>query len=100
MAKIGVVGKREKILCFLAAGFHIYESENLNGVFEAVKKAEEDDCVIIFISSDFSDAVPELIENYLDKTVPAVIPLPEYESAIGDGLLSGYVERAVGADIL
>lgn len=100
MPQIGVIGKREKILCFLAAGFHIYEAETSQASVEAVKKAENDGCAVIFISNDFKDIIPELIDMYNEKITPAVIPLPEGENEIGSELLSSFVERAVGSDIL
>ena len=99
MAKIGVVGSGDKIMCFLASGFSVYDAGSVDEAKVAVTKAADDGCDVIFVTSEF-DVIPWAAETYGEAITPAVIPLPDGESDVGKERLGSFVERAVGADIL
>ena len=99
MAKIGVVGSGDKIMCFLASGFSVYDAGNEEEAKAAVTRAADNGCDVIFVTSEF-DVIPWADEKYGDAVTPAVIPLPDGESDVGAKRLGSFVERAVGADIL
>lgn len=101
MSQVAVIGRREEALCFLAAGFVTYEAANSAEADVAVERAEKDGCDIIFITPEFSDTILRMEEKYGEKLVPAVIPLPLKDpTETGKNILKGYVEKAVGADII
>lgn len=102
MAKIAVVGRREDVLCYLAAGFAVYEASGDDESVAAVRKADSDGCAVIFLTPEFSHLALVLEDEFAEKLTPAVIPLPADVDGVntGTGLLKKYVERAVGADII
>ncbi len=90
MPKIGVIGERDKILCYMAAGFCIYSAASPEEAKEKIKEAKNDDCRIIYITD-------ELAKNINDDTV---VPLPVKDSDFGFERMSRAVARAVGSDIV
>ncbi len=99
MAKIGVVGSGDKIMCFLASGFSVYDAGSVEEAKSAVTQAADDGCDVIFVTSEY-DVVPWADGIYGNMITPAVIPLPDGDGNIGRNRLGSFVERAVGADIL
>ncbi|MBQ8523840.1 MAG: V-type ATP synthase subunit F [Clostridia bacterium] len=102
MAKIAVVGRHEDVLCYLAAGFAVYEAANDSEGISRVRDAEVDGCAVIFLTPELSHLALSLEDEFAEKLTPAVIPLPADIGGVntGSGLLKKYVERAVGADII
>ncbi len=100
MYKIGVIGKREKILCFMASGFSIYNARDASSAASALKNAKNDDCAIIYISPETAELIPNEIAKYSGHMTPAIIPLPSAGGGLGTAQLKKAVERAVGADII
>ncbi len=100
MYKIGVIGRRESVLSFMAAGFQIYGANDAASAASALKKAKAEDCAIIFISPETAELIPEEIAKYSAMTTPAVIPLPSKGGGFGIAQMKHAVERAVGADII
>lgn len=104
MAKIGIVGKKDEIMCFMAAGFSVYPASDGKEAFTAAENAEKDGCAVIYVTSDFAEDLIFEKKLFAGMTVPALLPLPgavnENGDDIGKLLLKNYVERAVGADIL
>lgn len=100
MYKIGVVGQRDRVMCFMAAGFSVYPAEDAAEAAKALTSAAGDGCAIIYIVPDLAGEISEEIKKYAGSPVPAVIPLPEAGGGYGITQLKGAVERAVGADII
>lgn len=100
MYKIGVVGRRDRVMCFMAAGFSVYSAENAEEASKMLTAAKNDDCAVIYITPDLADEISEDIKKYAGVPIPAVIPLPEAGGGYGITQLKGAVERAVGADII
>ena len=90
MPKIGVIGEREKVLCYMAAGFCIYPASSPEEAKEKIKEAKNDNCRIIYITDD-------LAKNIQDGSV---VPLPVKDSSFGFDRMSHAVARAVGSDII
>ena len=101
--KIGVIGKRDAVLGFLAVGFSVHEAENEQ---EAAKKlhamARSGEYGIIFITENYAMLLEEELARYRDLPTPAIVSIPGQEGSTGYGMnnLRRAVERAVGADIL
>ena len=103
MSQVAVIGRREEAMCFLAAGYAVYEASAHGEALKALEQADKDGCEIIFLTPEFSAIAEETEELYGERITPAVIPLPtggSDMSTIGMSLLKKYVERAVGADII
>ncbi|MBQ7474839.1 MAG: V-type ATP synthase subunit F [Clostridia bacterium] len=100
MAKTAVVGRSDKILCFLASGFRIYDAGDAEEAKEAVKRARADGCDVIFVSPEVGEAIEWADKKYGEAVTPAVIPLPLPSGEDAMKRLTSFVERAVGADIL
>ena len=90
MYKIGVVGRREKILCYMAAGFEIYGADTVSDAEECIRKAKTDNCKIIYITDEFAENVSD----------PSVIPLPEKNALFGYKRMSEATVKAIGSDII
>lgn len=99
MSKIGVIGPRGEVMTFLAAGFAVYEAEDVSEAAAALKNAAGE-CAILFLSPVYADTLSEEIAAYDSAVTPAILPLPEKDGGVGMRNLKKYVERAVGADIL
>lgn len=100
MYKIGVVGQRDRVMCFMAAGFSVYSAEDELDAAKMLKAAKDDGCAVIFIVPDLAEKIADDIKKYSEQTVPAVIPLPEAGGGYGITQMKNAVERAVGADII
>ena len=100
MAKVAVVGRKDRVMCFLASGFRVYDAADLEEAKVAVESAENDGCDVIFVSPDVKGAINWADEAYGDLVTPAVVPLPLGDGGEAAERLSSFVERAVGADIL
>lgn len=108
MAEIAVIGKREEALCYLAAGFTVYEAGDTESARNALRQSALDGCAAVFLTSEYSFIALEDEFSLSEALTPAIIPLPaasgDNKSAevrdVGTSLLKKYVERAVGADII
>lgn len=100
MARIGVVGQKDKILCFLASGFRVYDAAGADDARGAIERACSEGCEIVFVSPEVEDVMEWADEMYGEAVTPAVILLPVGGSDLPAKRLKSFVERAVGADIL
>ena len=64
--------------------------------------ASEDGYAVIFITEALAELISPEIERFKDSPLPAIIPIPGVAGNTGLGMreVSGYVERAVGSDIV
>lgn len=100
MSKIGVVGSRSAVLCYMAAGFEVYEAETAETAAAALKKAAADGCAVIFITAELAGELSDEISRYSYSSTPAVTVLPKSGDSTGVRMLSRAVTRAVGSDII
>lgn len=100
MYKIGVIGQRERVASFMAAGFSVYEASDDASAAAALKTARGDVCAVIYIVPELCDGIADDIDRLSGEVLPAVIPLPEAGGGWGIRQMSRAVERAVGADII
>jgi V/A-type H+-transporting ATPase subunit F len=90
MYKIGVIGRRDAILCYMAAGFEIYGADSPEDAAKRVSQAKDEGCRIIFITDEFAEGISD----------PAVIPLPEKNGRYGYKRMSEATVKAIGSDII
>ncbi|MGC2873195.1 V-type ATP synthase subunit F [Ihubacter sp. rT4E-8] len=102
MYKIGVIGDRDSVLGFKAVGLDVFPCGQSDEAKKILHRLARSEYAIIYITEGLSVELAEDIEQYKDARLPAIIPLPGKEGALGTGMNSvrKSVERAVGADIL
>ena len=102
MYKTAVLGDRSSVLGFMSAGFTVAEADNAEDASKALRRLVNDDHAVIFVTEETAAMIPEEIEKYRSKPIPAVILIPGKSWSMGIGManIKNSVERAVGADIL
>ncbi len=103
MYKIGVIGKRDAVLGFMALGFAVREAENPETAADELHAmVRSGEFGAIFLTEDLAMQMEEDLARYRDLPLPAILSIPGAEGSTGYGMnnLRHAVERAVGADIL
>ena len=102
MYKIGVIGDRESVLGFKAVGLTVFSCDSQEEADAAFRETTAGDYAIIYIPEPFDKGMMAEAGEYVDKRLPAIIPIPDKDGSLGIGMESvkKAVERAVGADIL
>lgn len=102
MYKIGVIGDRESILGFKAVGLDVFPIDDPEEAKKTLKRIAKEDFAIIYITEQIYQYMMDLVDEYTDSRLPAIIPIPGKDGTLGIGMTSvkKSVERAVGADIL
>ena len=102
MYKIGVIGDRESILGFKAVGLDVFPIDDPEEARKTLKRIAKEDFAIIYITEQIYQHMMDLVDEYTDSRLPAIIPIPGKDGTLGIGMTSvkKSVERAVGADIL
>ena len=100
--KIAVVGEKESVLGFKAVGFAVFETAAPQEAEETVRRLAKEGYGIIFITEQAPAPILPILNDYKDRRIPAIIPIPGRQGTMGLGMTSvrQSVERAVGADIL
>ena len=99
--KLAVIGDKDIVLAFKAAGMDVFDASNASQAEEILKKQAKNYCVI-FITEDLAVNMAETLDKYKRKAYPTVIPIPSSSGSTGLGMagIKADVERAVGTDIL
>ena len=102
MYKIGVIGDRDSILGFKAVGLDVFPIDDPEEAKKTLKRIAKEDFAIIYITEQIYQHMMDLVDEYTDSRLPAIIPIPGKDGTLGIGMTSvkKSVERAVGADIL
>lgn len=99
--KIAVIGDKESILGYRAVGFSTYLSTGAESDRKLIDSLSGD-YGVIFITEQSLAPILDILDQYKDSKIPAIIPLPSKDGTLGLGIknVKSSVERAVGADIL
>lgn len=102
MDSIAVVGDRDSVLGFKAAGFRVVSTEDPQKAGDAVKRLADEGYAVVFVTEDLSEKMTDIFERYRERRIPAIIPVPGNRGGTGFSMrqIKSAVERAVGADIL
>ena len=102
MYKIGIIGDRDSVLGFKAVGLSVQPCASLDEAKKALNKMAKEDYAILFITEGFAKDMQETIDQYKERKLPAIVPIPGMDGnyGVGFGNLKKSVERAIGADIL
>jgi V/A-type H+-transporting ATPase subunit F len=100
--KIAVVGDRDSVMLFNAAGLEVRYASDEKAVEKAIHALARAGYPVIYITEEAALQAPEAIKLYDREVFPAIIPMPDGNRPKGLGLrgIKKNVEKAVGADIL
>ena len=102
MYKIGVIGDKDSVMGFLALGLTVFETSGAEQTAELIRRAASEGYAAIYITEQAAQDVMDVIDEYKDSELPAIILIPGIAGSLGIGMagVKKSVERAVGADIL
>jgi V/A-type H+-transporting ATPase subunit F len=104
MHKIGVIGDKDSVLFFKAAGLDVYPviESDIEENRKIVDKLARENYGIIFITEQVAEKISETIDRYNNAATPGIILIPSNAGSKGIGLarVRDNVERAVGMNIL
>lgn len=101
MSKIGVIGHRDAVLGFKAAGLDVFPVAQAQDAAHTVNRLASQGYAVLFITEQIAQEIPETIQRYKAMAYPALIPIPGTSGHTGYGMarVRQNMEKAVGADI-
>ena len=102
MYKIGVIGDKDSVMGFVALGLEVFEAADDQQTEQTVRQLAKQDYAAIYITEQAAQGIMDVIDEYKDTELPAIILIPGIQGSLGIGMagVKKSVERAVGADIL
>lgn len=102
MYKVAVIGDVDSVLAFKALGLDVFTPYEKNEIRKALDTAAQEGYGVIYITEQLAVQIPETIQRYTTRMVPAVILIPSNQGSLHIGLdrINEQVERAVGSNIL
>lgn len=102
MYKIAVIGDKDSIYGFAAIGLDIFPCDDPEEALHTIRKLAEQGYGVIYITEKLATPLQSELEEFREKPLPAIIPIPGVDGNTGIGLsnVSKFVEQAVGSDIL
>lgn len=102
MYKIAAMGDRDSIYGFASLGLSVFPADEANDAVRTLRRISESGYAVIFITEKLASQIPQELERYKDRPIPAIIPIPGIVGNTGIGMraVSEFVERAVGSDIV
>jgi V/A-type H+-transporting ATPase subunit F len=98
--RIAVVGNRETVVAFRAAGLSVHPVEAGPGAAAKVEELVVAGFKVIFFTEELFPHLAEVLERYRKQAVPCLVALPVSEgSQESVARLKEVVKRAVGADV-
>lgn len=99
--KIAVIGDRDSVTGFRAAGIDVFETGIDGHADRLIHDLAGRGYGIIFITEEAAVISQETLDRYRNQMLPAVIPFPGRNGSMGSGMESIHmnVERAAGADV-
>ncbi|MGX7104456.1 V-type ATP synthase subunit F [Globicatella sanguinis] len=100
--KVAVVGNRDAILPFKMIGFETFPVNTADETKKTLRQLENDQYGIVYLTEDFAQEIPDIIQYYDTVVTPAVILIPTHRGNFGIGAqkIQDNVEKAVGMNIL
>jgi len=99
---IAVIGDSDSVIGFKAVGFKTVSIKDSTELSAAVEKLVRENCCVVFITEHSLKGTESILDEYRDRSIPAIIPIPGRFGVTGAGMknLGKNVERAIGTDIL
>ena len=102
MYKTAVLGAYDSIYGFAALGLDTFPAATPGEGKTQLRKLTDSGYAVIYITEALAAALPEEIERYKGRVLPALIQIPGVSGNTGAGVagVKKSVEQAVGSDIL
>lgn len=102
MYKIAVVGDYDSIYGFAALGLSVFPADDRETLCTVLRRLAESGYGVIYITESKAALVQDVIEEYRERRLPAVILIPGVSGNTGAGIaqVKKSVEQAVGSDII
>ena len=102
MDKIAVLGDRDSIYGFAAVGLETFPVEGLEEAVRTLRELAEGGYAVVYITEALYAQLGHEIDHYKDSVKPAILPIPGVYGNTGLGIarVKGFVEKAVGSDII
>lgn len=102
MYKVAVIGDVDSVLAFKALGLDVFTPYEKDDIQQTLDRLAKEDYGILYITEQLAVQIPETIQRYTTKMIPAVILIPSNQGSLHIGLdrINEQVERAVGSNIL
>lgn len=102
MYKIAVIGDYDSIYGFATLGLGIFPVKDREETQDTLRRLAESDYGIIYITEKAAAELGSGLEEYRERTLPAIIQIPGVSGNTGAGVegVKKTVEQAVGSDIL
>ncbi|MFV0561052.1 MAG: V-type ATP synthase subunit F [Enterococcus sp.] len=100
--KIAVIGDKDSVLPFRLFGFEVSYERTGKEIRKRIDQLSKENFGIIYITEQCAAEVPETIERYKEKMIPAIVLIPNHTGTLGIGAtaIQNNVEKAVGQNIL
>ncbi|MFO7639085.1 MAG: V-type ATP synthase subunit F [bacterium] len=96
---VAVVGNREVVVAFRAAGLAVFPLEAGDDAAARVEEVIAEGYRVVFFTEELSPALAPVLERYRRAAVPCLVALPQGGSGESLARLRGLVRRAVGSDV-
>lgn len=102
MYKIAVIGDYDSIYGFAAVGLDTFPVSEVHEAEKQLHQLAAAEYAVVYITENWAERLAHAIEKYEDQLMPAVIQIPGVSGNTGAGVadVKGFVEQAVGSDIL
>jgi|SRR5690625_3085188 len=100
--KIGVIGDQNSVLVYRMLGFNVFTTESPEDASETLNRLANENYGVIYVTEPIAETIADTIREYDDKTLPAIILIPDHTGSrgIGKRRVQENVEKAVGQNIL
>ena len=101
-AKMAVIGDKDSVMLFKAVGIDVFYETDGEKANRQIKQLAREGYGVIYLTETLYPLCADASEPFKSEPYPAIIPIPDVHGAPGTGIrnLKGYVETAVGVDIL
>lgn len=102
MDKIAVLGDRDSIYGFAAVGLETCPVQDTDEAARMLHTLAEQGYAVVYITENYYAQLGHELGKYSGSVKPAVLPIPGVYGNTGLGIarVKGFVEKAVGSDIL
>lgn len=102
MYKVGVIGDKDTVLAFKALGLGTFPAVGPEEAKKTLRALVREKYAVIFITEQIASQMEDMIEEYQNEILPAIILIPNNQGSLGTGMqkIRESVERAIGVDII
>jgi V/A-type H+-transporting ATPase subunit F len=98
---IAAVGEMSSVIVFHTAGIKAVGAESPEEARRAIMELVRDNTKIIYLTENYFEALPDLIEKYRASAYPVIIPIPDRTGSrgLGEKKVISNMEKAIGTNI-